>query len=225
MLEVEKFDQENLVGRLHYPFNRNCVVEAFEHLVKELGPVIHKYNTIVGDDVSGRLPTLVIAELTRKKRIQLGLLPPQVFFLNAGSNIKNSTSINGLPKVRDLIEKYADENRKILIVTEYVCTGDSISILANEFKKINLKPDLCILESSHDPIMIGSLADYKRFLGAVSGGAGGQFYFNQTFTGLNGFDGSPIATRKSPDNFSIEKVTQARQDMKLIANEMWKLIE
>jgi hypothetical protein len=226
MLEAGTFDRENLIKKLHNPFNREYVVEAFEHLILQLGPLIHEYDTIIGDDVSGRLPTLVIADLARKKRSQMELPSPQVFFINAGSNVKDfDKSPKTLPLIRDLIKKHASHNRKILIVTEYVATGDSISILADEFRKQNLKPDLCILDSSYDPIIINSLADYKIFLGVVKGGCGGQFHNNPSLTGLHSVDYSPTAAKYLSRYLTKDDIVEARRDMKLLANYLWQTIE
>ncbi len=226
MLETGAFNRENIIKKLHNPFNREYVVEVFEHLILQLGPTIHEYDTIIGDDVSGRLPTLVIADLARKKRSQMELPSPQIFFINAGSNVTDfDKSQKTLPLIRDLIKKHASNDRKILIVTEYVATGDSISILADEFRKQNLKPDLCILDSSYDPVIINSLKDYKIFLGAVKGGCGGRFHENPSLTGLHSVDCSPTATKFLSRFLTKDDIIEARRDMKLIASELWKLIE
>ena len=226
MSEIEKIDHEKLIGNLHRPFNGEYLIKTFEHLISELGPHMHEYDTIVGDDVSGRLLTLVIADLAGRKRKQMGLPPPQVFFINAGSNVsKSNKSGETLPKIRDLIKKHTGENRKILIVTEWTSTGDSIAILANEFKKQNFMPDLCILDSAMNPASIGSLVDFKIFLGAVRSGAGGCFYFRPYLSGLYSADCTPIAEKRRLDNSEKAEIIQARQDMKLIAGELWKIME
>lgn len=227
MLEAKNFDRRGLIDKLNHPFNDKSLVRAFEVLTIRLKPFIHSYDTIIGDDISGRLPTLVIAELARKKRDQMGLMPPQIFFINAGSNV--SIPINAektLPKIRDLIKNHTRVNRKILIITEYVYSGDSISGLANEFRKQNLKPDLCILDSVADPDFINSLAGYKKFVGAVGGDSAAPFYLNSWLTGLLSVGCSPIAAKRGAYSYEQEASTiQARRDMKLIAAELWKLIE
>ncbi len=58
----------------------------FENLVKQLIPYIrrHEYNLIIGDDVSNRLPTLVLGGLLKEIYQEDKVRPPQILFFAAG---------------------------------------------------------------------------------------------------------------------------------------------
>lgn len=74
----------HLMEKLHFPFDSEQLMVSFENLSRQLKPHLQSYNAIVGDDISGRLPTLIVARLANRKMTQAGLAKPSVYFINAG---------------------------------------------------------------------------------------------------------------------------------------------
>jgi len=187
-----------MIENLHPPFNRRDTVEAFENLARKIKPFLHTYNVTIGDDVSGRLPTLVIADLARRKRRELNLPPPFIFLINAGSNLTNyETAEIVKPKIAEIIKTNKDRYKgKVLIVTEYACTGYSIGALVDEFLKQNIKPDLCVLGSNADFSKIRGLENINIFKGSPKhDGASYAFYGFPRLTGVSSTPGSAYSER------------------------------
>ena len=214
-----------MTEKLHPPFNTEAVISAFSNLAEAIKPFLHNYNVIIGDDVSGRLPTLVIANLAGKRRRQMGLSNPSVFFINAGASITLAGRPEiTLPKIAGIISQHRSPNQNILIVTEFVGTGASLAALANEFRRQGIIPDLCVLNSHNDPALIDSLKGYRIYCGSSKNNVGSLFYKNTALTGVKSPFTSSIAARLllTPDGRA--QVIQAREDMKTIANEVWEKI-
>lgn len=222
------YDSKMLEECLVSPFDKAELVDAFKNLAIKLRPHIAKYDIVLGDDVSGRLPTLVIADCARRKREQTDQTPPRVYFVNAGSNLSESRRAKvTLPKLSKLIKKHEPfTNKKVLIVTEYMQTGRSVKAFVNELANHGITPDVCTVD------MDGKFNDFKNkggnfFYGSIDKNAGYPFYDYRykDLTGLESIDGSPVAKKLPLDIGLLRGMKRTRRDMKLIASEMWKIIK
>ena len=156
------------------------------------------------------------------------LPPPSVFFMNAGSNLTNyETAEIVKPKIARIIKTNKDRfNDGLLIVTEYACTGYSIGALVGEFLAQNIKPDLCVLDTDADFSKIKELKSIKVFKGSPNhDGTSYAFYNFPRLTGVSSTPGSVHSDRLELFDDEKIKVAQARNDMKAIANHLWKIIE
>lgn len=221
-----KIDKRFLLQRIKPPFNRVEIFDAFEKIVSEIKPHMHLYDTIVGDDASGRLPTLVMANLIGRKRIQQGLSSPSVFFLSGGTNIANETvARDTIKEISDLIDKDSNkEKRKILIVTEYMNSGESMRILVDEFNKHSVFPDICTLETQVPAEIIWKGQKGNLYSGSSNTIAGKIFFVNSQLSGVESVFGSAISKRKDLSKRDFIETIEAHKDMRLIAEELWKIV-
>lgn len=221
--DFEQTERQLLIEKLHPPFNTEACVAAFESLGNQLKDSLHEYDTIIGDDISGRLPTIVFAELAKRKREQLGLTPPQVLYINAGSNFSNDRLLPESSKqVAELIKSIAKPT-KSLIVTEYIDTGDSISAFVKVLEQLGISTDVCSLSTKDKLYKYQEGVPTKLLIGSESSKTGEVFTFNYGLTGLKSTYGSITAEPRS--RIDEQGVKIAKADMSLIADYLWKIIE
>lgn len=223
--ETESPEYNRLIENIHYPFIDRSLIKAFENLARNLKQDLHKYDTLIGDDISGRLPTLVIASLLRQKRKQMNLTPPKVFFINAGSNLSYRRSHDETAgKLSVLIKNNKHRSEKALIVTEYIDTGDSVLALLEELKIHDIEPDVCTVSTRSQLERYAKEIPGKLIVGAETSAIGVDFFNSVSLSGLRSTDSSPVAERLT-DPKRISEANLARVDMQLLADYLWGIIE
>lgn len=198
---------------------------CFENLVKQLIPAVknHEYNLIIGDDVSGRLPTLVVGglikEIYRREKIDI---PQILFFLGGRSSCRE--------KISEHLQKLAKENKidlkqgKTLVVTEYMSSGRSMVDFLGAIKEAGLSGDLAALNTEVDSALYQNKASrfyHPEFkdLRIYSGGTELLFWGEKHLTGIDK-DINPLFAKQTPKitdstgASTSEIVFKARQDVK-----------
>lgn len=118
-------------------------------LVRKLKEAIDKeeYNTLIGDDASGRVPTLILRKVM-SDRINIGnpLLSPMekreslmTYFVSGGQGLSDET-LGYLKLFFESIKKAG--NKKFLLVTEYIQSGRSASKLADILESAGVNFDI-----------------------------------------------------------------------------------
>lgn len=130
----------------------------FKGLTIELLPNIkkHKYDIIIGEDCSGRIPGLVIGGLIKKIYENDGVKKPNLLFLTGyrGLSIEVDHGFDWKKWENNLLKyfKYLKENNivknnsKVLLVSEYVFQGRSLIKFKEFFKKIGIEVDFAVVE-------------------------------------------------------------------------------
>jgi len=148
--------------------------EPIENILVELQPEIEagSYSTIIGDDASGRVPTIILAHVIKSIYELKGHQPPVVRFL-AGSTglIKGESEIGGhdmaVQKARDLAEQIHkiqetvrknSEQKKVLVVTDIIETGESVQTLLYALKRNNWNADVATIGTA-DETNLQNLSD------------------------------------------------------------------
>ncbi|MBI4992326.1 MAG: phosphoribosyltransferase [Candidatus Harrisonbacteria bacterium] len=220
-----------IMEELEYPTSR---------LIEQLKETIDagEYDMLIGDDASGRIPTLVMKDIISSR---MRVLHPDLtseedrnllktrFIASGRHNANKEQLIAFFRKIKSEIKK------KALIVTEFMATGASMEQLAE------------ILEQEHIPFDIASIASHSSKRSYQGGG-----YFLPSILGRRGlFIGSENASvpflyndsdlsgvqKKSrgqhlsahaerPDSVNQERTGQIREDAHVLADrvlkEVWK---
>src|SRR3989338_7037828 len=116
---------------LNRPSYSKITIEYLARLVLELRERILQYYTILSDDASGRLPSLLILKIIKKLK---GGNMPQIYFLAGG----RYTELERREQIRIFLKKNKDKFGKTLLVTEYIRTGGSIGNLIALLEKDNI---------------------------------------------------------------------------------------
>ncbi len=139
---------EEMAEKLDGPFEHPEVIEAFENLSEQIGDRFGDYETIISDDASGRLPSLVLRKLISRVREEESKKSPDTFFVVGGMHPPEGTE----EAVRGFLEKTLEEKGdlgKTLIVSEYIGEGISISELMETLKQLGVDYDFATVSSWH----------------------------------------------------------------------------
>lgn len=121
-------------------------------LVKQLLPELRKgsYQMIIGDDASGRLPTLLFGRVARSIAEEAGKAAPTVHFF-AGSRFYGTFHPAEDPRWKDKKDEMMrelrglDAQRKVLLVTDMVETGASLLPLAEVLDTLHIQRDIAAI--------------------------------------------------------------------------------
>ena len=106
------------------------------------------YDTIVSDDASGRLVSLFIKKVFDGLRKKQNQPPMQIRFIASGRFI----SENKREGIKGFLEKNKDKFGKVLLVTEYIETGQSINEIVNILNALQIDFDLAALTISRQVV-------------------------------------------------------------------------
>lgn len=175
----------------------------FEHLVEQIADGIKNkhWTAILGDDVSGRLPALVIGGLASRYALEHDKKPPkQIFFAGGGVTYDGiSDDRDGQEVVQEQqqkLEEYIHQQagnlgERVLIVTEHVMSGRTFLRIANALNKEGKAFDIATLWASK------AVSDYKRIFAYENGPElfeDTKWYVGKENAGASGFFGTEISS-------------------------------
>src|SRR3990167_9777583 len=105
-----------------------------------------EYSLLIGDDTSGRLPTLAVHKVVDYVCDLRGLLKVATFFIQAGRYVDEETIRH---QVESLKSRYVThENNKALLITEYIKSGESIKRLTEILRDNGISFDIAAVAMS-----------------------------------------------------------------------------
>lgn len=146
----EHSKNENLLseaGKEKFNFPEIAELEnPMQNLLDQMRPKIDSgdYSIVLGEDASGRIPTLAIGEALSEIYKKRNKKPPETrFFASEDDWVKTSDYID---RLRAYVEKLKpDPDKKILVCTESVQTGGTINPLLDLLLERGVKFDLAIV--------------------------------------------------------------------------------
>ncbi len=163
------FSSEKHMSTLFWKYKKGIVP-----IVNKLKDDIEKgvFDTLISDDAGARLPTLILKDILKAKGPQNKEL--KVRFLALG----RSPSYG--PELEEYVQKHKDEWGKILLVTEYVGTGNTLDRIRDTFDNASVTDyDVAALFSNHELEDRGILLTNGKHLDNAS---------HRTFTGVVGLN-------------------------------------
>jgi hypoxanthine phosphoribosyltransferase len=131
------------------------------------------YSTIIGDDTSGRIPTLILAKVIQRIYEKKGFSHPTVRFLAGSRDLHMEDGSVQSGKKRDLSEAVAriketvsktTEVKKVLVVTEMIETGESIGSLIDALHQNDWTADVATIGGKPFPTDEWEREGYKDSL-------------------------------------------------------------
>lgn len=223
--KAQKEKIQKLAPQLSYPFNDPDVLEVLTTLVCRIGRKIEEYDTILIDDASGRMVGLLLRDIASRKREEHGLGEVKTFCIAGGRSRNPKKNMN----IETFIESRKNELGKVLLVTEYITTGESIGGLVDILERQGIDYGIAAL-STRSLSSITSLNKPGRL---------GKFYYGELgSTGVEHFWGNPAQISgvvKSPDDsaphairsrvWNGKNIKEARENnIAVIGEELAKLI-
>lgn len=219
---VESQKLDNLFNSIK-TFEIRDLVGDLETLMRQLKEHIESadYKTIIGDDASARIPTLVFDKLFRKVYKDKGLKSPETLFVAGSSWLDDS---DRKAKTLKLNEYLSTKNiqPKVLIITDTISTGKGLMPLTEFLRGKDIPFDIAT---------VGLLRDHDELEEKL----GGRIFFGPPITphiyakpGISGVEKDPSDVVSKPiarGNFSDlqEKINVTRKDAGLAADYLYEV--
>lgn len=202
-----------------------------------------EYDMLIGDDASGRIPTLVLRSVIneRKRHLRADKSPKEneiaTKFIAGGQTRK----VNNTEEVVKFLEKIKSQiKKKALLVTEYMNSGKGMDKMAEAFNRTGIDFDVATFASFKDPDFYQKNCDNLSGHEIFAGGKG--FEHVMSIYGKNGLagvekddggrddphrDAHTIASkghyeRARPVN--QRNINRAREDIKILTDEVVKKV-
>ena len=213
--------------------------ESFENLTKKLTPAIrrHEYNLIIGDDVSGRLPTRIVGDLLRKVYKEDKITVPEIRFFAGG--LREEGEIEDVVKgISDYIRGSISKNKidpsktKVLLTTEYMAKGRTMSYFIRALRENGLSSDIAALNlyRPRDFFREDKPSDFKDVKIYHGGIATSSPFFHRLIStsklaGVAKESGKifTVPLKKDKDLSGLKQ--QSREDVKKMADYLYQIYE
>ncbi|MDX1535732.1 MAG: hypothetical protein R3346_03165 [Candidatus Spechtbacterales bacterium] len=220
-----KRDNENRIKSI------DKAIEGLGKIVIELKEKINDYDAIVSDDASGRLISLILREVFKNEKGE-GL--PMHFVLGG-----RYLSYEGREeKMKEYLKERVGGVKKVLLVTEYIRSGKSLSRIVEALEEMGIDFDIVTLSTNRIVSDINYPEFYDKIIvGKEQSDSGLDFYAKSRYSGVY----KQLQGAYNPDempeiselpsypakvrDFNSDTVNEARRDVKMIAEELSKLLE
>ena len=201
------------------PFNKKeGVIKAAARLVLELRDRLPHYDTILSDDASGRLVSLLLKKVIDHKKEEMGEKKTATFFLASGRH--GSAAID--KSIRKFIGKKKEELGKTLLVTEYIESGKSIEKLARALEDKRVDFDIATLSIERLPQYYGDTQFPRHLYYGALGKQGLSFYDQENFGGVTKGERGPHPEKSA---FAVRSdIERARKEIAIIADGLENLL-
>lgn len=206
--------------------------EPVENILVELLPDIEagSYSTIIGDDASGRVPTIILAHVIKSIYEMKGYEPPIVRFLAGSTGLlreQNGTelAVTHTKELKEQVEKIQDtvkqhsEPKKALIVTDIIDTGESVQTLLSALKRNNWDADVATIGTT-DEANLQQLSDLWGTRIVRGRGMGAMIYHDKPLSGVQKRKGDLFAAPHPEAD--PERVRYGRERARQIAAEVFQ---
>jgi hypothetical protein len=170
-----------------------------------------KFTTIVGEDTSGRIAALIVAKAMNIVRELKGLSPARRLFVSG--RIDESQAPNF---------RAHDEDDRALLVTEYVCTGDSVNGAADALRQAGfMAPSVLTLDRHGDESDIYADKVYMGARNTYTGRADDHLYgLSVALKGVTKESGDAHSSRASLSPGQRQHLIKLRADIDHFAHEL-----
>lgn len=175
-----------------------------------------KYGLIVGDDTSGRLPTLVMKGVADSVYDLKGLKRGATVFVQSARLMQDSRLRRQFKERVSPWKANLGGGSKVLWVTEYIFTGGTFFRMKGLFTHYDLAFDVACVASSlyiQDHCTRQGLVDTRFYYGTIS-----EFAPAVHDSGLSGLRRDYDTYRYRPDYARRSEVIEARQDVKTLVD-------
>lgn len=131
--------------------------KPIEEILEQLRPKIERgiYSVIIGDDASGRIPTRIIEKALKAIYEKRRFAPPIVRFIAGSTRLhgkdeeiriaKKKSVKQQMKKIKNTLPQDTWKTKKMLIVTDTIAEGNSISVLINALKEVDIRADVATI--------------------------------------------------------------------------------
>ncbi|MDO8504392.1 MAG: hypothetical protein Q7S36_00870 [Candidatus Liptonbacteria bacterium] len=140
--------------------DKEAVAELEQPIKEILAQLSHEincgdYGVIIGDDASGRIPTLMIARIIKAVYENKNFSPPIVRFIAGSSSLnanyveqkenKKEAVVGQMGRIKSDLRDVADGGHRGLIVTDTIDLGSSVTVLIEALQKNDMEADVATI--------------------------------------------------------------------------------
>src|SRR3989338_2608702 len=143
-VETPTIEEEKTSGQTEKEVELKEVAEL-EKPIKKIKDRIERgeYGLIIGDDASGRIPTLILGNFIKKVSEQKGQERPNIIFIPGKLS---DFAYDSMGEFKIHLEKWGfREGKRILIVTDTILSGESLEILVKLIKRLGHDCDIATI--------------------------------------------------------------------------------
>jgi len=147
------------------------IESAMVSLVRQLKEKIEsgEYDTLISDDVGGRIPTLVLRKIIKEHNPDKKL---GTFFIASGKTyLPTSADTEKYDQLQEHLKKVTDKTKKSLVVTQFIFTGKTLIGLANALKEAGVENfDIAAVDAmphfEQESVLRSVLGDNNLYVGS-----------------------------------------------------------
>lgn len=228
---MEKIDIETTVEKMEtsifsggWMTKRGQVIKELGRLVVELRERVDRYNTIISDEASGRLVSLIFEKMVNKRREEKEREKAKLYFLALYSR-EDAEKLGVVEKIDKFIKQKKNELGRVLVVSELAQTGEHLIEFLDILKKNEVDYDAAIV-SIAEAKTLKILSQYNVIYGGKSK-AGLSFYSQNEYLGVTkDYLTDSIHPRRIDHGIFLGQMNlgKARHDVKILADEFSKLL-
>lgn len=129
-------------------------------LVEQLKPHLEQdeYSMLIGDDTSGRIPTLILHNIVSHQRRRQQLPPIPTLHVQGGRYVADQ---HFATQIEDLVKRHQPSTKKkVLLVTEHIDLGDTVKRYSKLLGEHGLRFDVATLATYHPLIEYDEMGIY-----------------------------------------------------------------
>jgi len=190
------------------------LVEDLARLVLELKDKLTDYDVIVSDDASGRLPSLFFRKIINRQKKKNGQKGIKIFFA-AGGKHKSEEIMDGLG---EFFVKNREQLGRVLLVTEHIDSGRSVSRLIDILQEAGVNFDLAAVSLSDDADSYNDQQQLYQHLRYGGVNNGGLYFYNHHGRGITKVYDKihPVKTSYTPQ----KKINDSRNNIDYLADQL-----
>lgn len=213
--------------------------EPIKRIIEQILPRIERgeYGLIIGDDASGRIPTLILGNFIKTISEQRGLSKPEILFIPGKLRSRILGRDNDRKELEEHISRFGSSiDNRVLIVTDTVLTGESLKTLVAMLRKIGFTCDIATIGVEADEESIEDISQRLQNSEIISGEYYTEnslmpntpkIYREKTLSGVTKKRGQTKSTTlKSTESNEEEKamiqdqINQAREDAGVVTKHL-----
>lgn len=200
--------------------------ESMRQLLRELLPHIRsgEYSLLIGDDISGRIPTLLIRKFINTIRTENGQkeIPTYFFRSKAEASKISPDSISSLIAFAKTAVTGSTIDSKALVITEYISSGRHIRQTGSILSQSDIPYDVATvyMDVPEQVYRMGGIIPETTRL--FSGGQDNypKIYSNPDISGVVGEKDTDRRTVINKNDLRRSTIIQARKDVDVLANRL-----
>ncbi len=172
MKNFELSRQEKQESKKEFHFKEILEIEsAMVSLVKQLKEKIKdkEYDTLISDDVGGRIPTLILKKIIKQVNPDQKL---ETFFVASGKTyLPTFENEEKYAKLQEYLKKMTGKTKKALIITQFIFSGDTMIKLIDALRESGINNfDIASVDAMPYPekkeMLMEKLGENKLYIGS-----------------------------------------------------------